>query len=413
MAAISCTLPKRIQASFCCTVPYRLFSLAKAVTHFVLSCLARIISFLICHSSRPLTAFVAAQQQKKEAAWRAFRGISSPSVSVKSTTKKLAPPPVIALPAQDLTAEQRENRIREPHDIPHRLNRERVAAEAQMNTEPEKLFKYKETPTNFVFTETRQGTGVGVASHIGGRQYFEDRHLAHSFVIRHADRDYPVQAFGVFDGHGGGVAAEFVRDQFVQKFTALLGRFGLEEAGIWNALKLTFVELNQEFKQAHPNARLGTTACMAILLNNQLWCANVGDSRAVLIHNGRATQLSDDAKPGDPKYQAGIEHRGGRVMDGRINWELAVARAIGDHHVRGVSARPKIMKIPLADVASGGHLILGSDGFWDVTSSRQAARAVRRNPILPGQEEKAAQNFVYSAGQVGSTDNTTVMVVTI
>lgn len=43
--------------------------------------------------------------------------------------------------------------------------------------------------------------------------------------------------------------------------------------------------------------RSGTTAITVIVQNNQIYCGNVGDSRAVASIGGKAVPLSNDHKP--------------------------------------------------------------------------------------------------------------------
>ncbi len=261
---------------------------------------------------------------------------------------------------------------------------------------------------------------VGVAHAIGRRPTMEDEHLATSFNLMIGGRCYPVQLFGIFDGHGGPTASRFVRDHLQQKLQETLMEFnqgGLTEAGIWKALKMTCVRLNRDFKDLHgglvPNNE-GSTATIAVILDNHLWTANVGDSRTVLENNGSPVQLSEDAKPNDPRYRRGIEHRGGRVINvfgvPRVNGDLAIARSIGDHRFNGaVSARPKITKKPMAEIAPGSHLVLCCDGVYDVSRTVDIAAATHANRNCP--PGMLARNIIYSAYQAGSEDNLSALVV--
>ena len=68
-------------------------------------------------------------------------------------------------------------------------------------------------------------------------------------------RSYPLQLFGIFDGHGGPYASQDVRDHLKGELEKALIEFnpqGLADEGIWKALKLTTVRLNREFKHRFP-----------------------------------------------------------------------------------------------------------------------------------------------------------------
>ncbi|CAK0795509.1 unnamed protein product, partial [Prorocentrum cordatum] len=65
----------------------------------------------------------------------------------------------------------------------------------------------------------------------------------------------------------------------------------------------------------HPFAGCGSTACVAAvdLVRREVVVANIGDSRAILIRNGKAIALSQDHKPEDKKERFRIQAAGGRV----------------------------------------------------------------------------------------------------
>jgi serine/threonine protein phosphatase PrpC len=299
--------------------------------------------------------------------------------------------------------------------IARKMDYQYKRAQTQALNEPDKAFKYLSAPSHFRdFSDTERVSGheVGVCHCIGRRPTMEDAHLATSFSLNIRGKTYPVQLFGIFDGHGGSRAAEFVRTHLKLELQRTLREFateGLSDPAIWNALKITCAKLHAKFRGSE-----GTTAAIAMILDGKLWTANVGDSRAIL-DNG--VQLTEDAKPNDPYYKKGIEKLGGYVtsMFGwphsvpRINGNLAVARAIGDHGITGVIERPKIIGRPLSEFPKGSHLILACDGIFDVASTRQVAAAVRARRTESAQD--LAMNIVYSAYEAMSRDNLSALVV--
>ncbi len=265
---------------------------------------------------------------------------------------------------------------------------------------------------------------VGICHAKGHRPSQEDQHLVSSFsLLLPGGKVYPVEVFGVFDGHGGAEASLYLAKHLQAELVKTLQEFHpngtLTDEGIWNALKLAFVRLSDRFKAT--GADSGTTATVAVMLDGNLWTANVGDSRTILQNSDKKIfQLSEDAKPDDYKYQKGIRKRGGVVFsDGhvpRINGILAVGRAVGDAGVGpGVSARPKITKVSLSKISSGSHLVLACDGIYDVASTRQTGglvhklgmRGWKKNPIT------IARDLVFSAYRAGSQDNLSALVVRI
>lgn len=326
-----------------------------------------------------------------------------------------------SLSTDDGTSSDREFRlIQDESRISALLASQMQHGMRQMQQEGVKSFHYENAPADWDMHETRVGGyQVGISHAQGRRATMEDEHLAVSFNLTIAGRNYPIQLFGIFDGHGGRDAARYVRDNLKSKLSQALVEFnpqGLSDAGIWKALKMTTVRLNRDFKNRFGAIAQdqGTTATIAMILDQKLWTANVGDARTVMDNAGVPIQMTEDAKPGDPRYRKGIEKRGGFVGEvfgtPRINGDLAVARAIGDHRFNGaVSARSKITVKSLSEIQPGSHLILCCDGIYDVARTQDVVGAVHANRALaPG---VLARNIVYSAYQSGSTDNLSSMVI--
>ena len=75
----------------------------------------------------------------------------------------------------------------------------------------------------------------------------------------------------------------------------------------------------------------GCTACVVLITGDSIYCANAGDSRAVLAtKSGKVIELSHDHKPENPGELARVKAAGGFVEDGRVQGVIAVSRAIGD-----------------------------------------------------------------------------------
>jgi serine/threonine protein phosphatase PrpC len=74
--------------------------------------------------------------------------------------------------------------------------------------------------------------------------------------------------------------------------------------------------------------------------DDRLVCANVGDSRALLIRKGRGVELTADHRPvgtsskGRQEMQR-VVNAGGWSVGGRVCGILAVSRAFGDYEFKG------------------------------------------------------------------------------
>lgn len=261
---------------------------------------------------------------------------------------------------------------------------------------------------------------VGIASCIGLRRTMEDTHIATTISLTLNQKIHEASVFGVFDGHGGDQASLFVQENIAHYLKGALESHNLTDLtdlGIWNALKACFKKLDKDY----PNEQDGTTATVALILNDKIWVANVGDSRTILVKkDGVATQASEDAKPSMDRYRKHIEKLGGSVIWGRVLGNLAVARAIGDKYLQVqnkdnisqccVSPNPKITCYPLKDYI-GGHLVLACDGLYDVATTNEVGQSIKNLADLNAPTQEMAQNLVYAAMDHGSQDNVSVVVV--
>ncbi|KAF7830382.1 putative protein phosphatase 2C 59 [Senna tora] len=216
-----------------------------------------------------------------------------------------------------------------------------------------------------------------------------------------------VGLFGVFDGHGGVRAAEYVKQNLFKNLITHPKFISDTKSAIADAYNHTDSEfLKSENSQ---NRDAGSTASTAILVGDRLLVANVGDSRAVICRGGKAIAVSRDHKPDQTDERQRIEDAGGFVMwagTWRVGGVLAVSRAFGDRLLKQyVVADPEIQEEKVD--SSLEFLILASDGLWDVVSNEEAVGMVK--PIENAEE--AAKRLTQEAYQRGSADNITCVVV--
>lgn len=98
------------------------------------------------------------------------------------------------------------------------------------------------------------------------------------------------------------------------------------------------------------NEQAGSTAVTILIKDNKLYCANVGDSRAIASINGKVEELSLDHKPGNEIELKRITEAGGWVDCNRVNGNLALSRALGDF---GFKRNKK--KAPEDQIVTGIH----------------------------------------------------------
>jgi len=204
-----------------------------------------------------------------------------------------------------------------------------------------------------------------------------------------------VAAFGVFDGHGGAEVAQLATELVPRILASCLARYSEPQ----KAIREAFIQLDQEIRRSAGAAlqgfdTVGSTANLVIALRRagrlRLFCANCGDSRAVLSRGGVAVELSQDHKPQDPAEKRRIEGAGGVVAmyedSGRIDGSLAVSRALGDFRFKArpdlppdrqkVIAVPDVKEIPVGKCDE--FVAVGSDGVFGVFSSEELISMLAR-----------------------------------
>ena len=255
-------------------------------------------------------------------------------------------------------------------------------------------------------------------------------------AILSLDSDPEWGFFAVFDGHGGSRVAQYCG-------TAVYKRVVSDPA--WasgdyeTAFKAGYLGADQDILDSDDpllaNDPSGATAVsVAInLAKGKLFCANSGDSRAVLCRGGSAVALSEDHKPDNEEESARITAAGGFVSLGRVNGSLALSRAIGDHAFKqnsslppeeqAVTALPDVLSLDLDPTDE--FFIVACDGIWDCMSNQQVIDFIRERMPEPSTRASETElleisselimNCLAPSPSISGTgcDNMTVVIVQI
>ncbi|PRP86221.1 protein phosphatase 2C [Planoprotostelium fungivorum] len=232
--------------------------------------------------------------------------------------------------------------------------------------------------------------------------------------------------FGVYDGHGGNQAADFVA-QKLHSFIVTNPKFTTDtESAIREGFRMAEIAFEEYSRENRIPGGVGTTACVGLIYNQTLFVANVGDSAAIICTRGQPVQLT---KPHTPKNleekQRVIAAKGCIFKESRLGHphlnpallNLGVTRAIGDFYFKqeefchgktsGLIAEPEIIQVPLTTDHS--FLLLASDGFWDVVSTRQAINYILQEGVRD--LDTICGKLVDLAVKKATDDNTTVLLV--
>jgi len=247
------------------------------------------------------------------------------------------------------------------------------------------------------------------AAHQGWRISMDD---AHTLIpaLDGDERSIPRSFFAVYDGHGGSLVARYCSQYLYQTLlTSAQYKNNHFESALVRAYINTDIDLLSEAGKKKleaiaetVTAEGGENACKITKLDAEeqgctavsllmdfehkiMYCANAGDSRAVLVRSGVPKALSIDHKPYDETELHRIEEAGGYVKGGRVNGNLNLSRTIGDLTYKHnftlepseqiISCVPDVTTEPIDP--SIDFIVIACDGIWDVYKNETVADFVR------------------------------------
>lgn len=234
-----------------------------------------------------------------------------------------------------------------------------------------------------------------VAARRGEREEMQDAHVLlpdmSSCLSALPGNVSRVSYFAVFDGHGGARASRFAAENLHHILAKKFPRGDAENVDklIKRCLLDTFKQTDEDFlKKASsqkPAWKDGSTATCVLVVDDMVYVANLGDSRAVLCRMEAAADgqrrsvtlaLSKEHNPTIYEERMRIQRAGGTVRDGRVLGVLEVSRSIGDGQYKrcGVISTPDLRRCQLTP--NDRFIILACDGLFKVFSADEAVKFV-------------------------------------
>jgi len=248
--------------------------------------------------------------------------------------------------------------------------------------------------------------------------------------VQGEESDTTASLFLVCDGHGGKEAAEFVQTHF---FNKIMEHSSIQEEPE-EAIMKCFEEIESDFKKTVQEKDLdgmvGTTVTFAIIINQTLYVANLGDSAASICTKGVSTLLTKCHSTNNPDERLRVEQEGGKIISDRTGvvrlghpvWNsdyvnIGVTRAIGDFYFKskeyiaekqsGLIAIPSITKRKITP--DDQFVLIASDGFWEVVDSKEASEIILSNFHMDSFE--ICKELVELSKVRESKDNVTVLLI--
>ena len=218
------------------------------------------------------------------------------------------------------------------------------------------------------------------------REHNEDSFLVHAPL------------FCVCDGMGGHAAGE-VASAIAVRSIAEHARAVADDVLLGASVELANTAIVDGVRQGVGKPGMGCTATAAILENNRLAIAHVGDSRLYVLHEGTLVRVTHDHSFVEELVDAGeITADEARTHPSRS----VITRALGSD--------PNMYADHFTlDIEKGDRIIICSDGL----SSMVSDSVIEDLAVSSATPQQAADNLVAQALAEGGYDNVTVIVVDV
>ena len=234
---------------------------------------------------------------------------------------------------------------------------------------------------------------------------------------------------GIFDGHGGWILSQYANllfyPYFLEEYNSKNDLELTLENKIIYAIKRTFARIEEEFKlisfskyniEGNKNfKKLGTCALVALIINNKLYTANLGDSKSILlsqnlgnfeykkvskVFNCRKKDEQKRLKEKWPNMKDIYKCKREKVC--YVKGRLQPTSSLGDYYLKSpfynidskklfddeyinnslskyegpfIISEPDIKIFELT--SKDKYLVMGSDGLWDYLNSKEIVQLTK------------------------------------
>jgi PPM family protein phosphatase len=206
--------------------------------------------------------------------------------------------------------------------------------------------------------------------------------------------------FIVADGMGGHAAGEVASEMAVSAVSTL---YYQEEDGnaaecLLRSIQYANAIIFQKAMEQVEHNGMGTTCVATVLLGDTAYVANVGDSRAYLVHRGQVRQVSQDHSWVAEQVRAGA-----------MTEADARSHELRNMITRSLGSLPEVdVDIFSETVEEGDTIVMCSDGLSGMISDNEILSIVENYPI-----QECVYRLIECANAHGGNDNITALVVRV
>jgi serine/threonine protein phosphatase PrpC len=201
--------------------------------------------------------------------------------------------------------------------------------------------------------------------------------------------------FVVADGMGGAQAGEVASKIATDAFEPGGDRAEAPEAYLRGVTQSANTKIHELSREDSSRSGMGTTLTAALVEDDEISLAHVGDSRAYLFRDGELRRLTSD-------HSLVEELR----RQGRLTEEQAYEHPQRSIITRALGPEPEVDVDTMTYPARPGDVfLLCSDGLTTMLTEEQIADELRSTPEL----RRAVRNLIRAANEAGGRDNITVV----
>ncbi|GEM_PF-468448 len=205
--------------------------------------------------------------------------------------------------------------------------------------------------------------------------------------------------FVVCDGMGGHKAGEVASNYASVKVVEYF--YNSKQRDILSKLNESIKKVNSDlYKLSSKDISkrgMGTTLVAAVIYENILYFANVGDSRAYIIRNDSIGRLTKD--------HSWIEEK---INDGSLTPQEAKNNPNKNILTKCVGYEPDVEPyFGSFLLKEGDRIILCSDGLWNELNEKE----IKNIALFSSDLKKSVDNLIYKAEERGGKDNITVLAI--
>ena len=207
--------------------------------------------------------------------------------------------------------------------------------------------------------------------------------------------------FIVADGMGGHKAGDYASRFCVEFFTQHIRNSSQTSpiALIEEAINATNEAVYKMSKEQVEFEGMGTTFVVATIFKNEMYVANIGDSRLYVI-DSQIRQITEDHSLVQAMVNTGELNRDEARAHPNKN---IITRALGVNEI----AQPDFFEVELS---RGDIVLMCSDGLTNMLEDENIERIIRKNVNDP---KTAAETLVKQANENGGKDNIAVIVIKV